>query len=412
MASESGNDTTAVSADDSIDSTENLLGMDDGDSVELVPDPEDLPSPTEDDYLLFLCRIAIIHIRGKPSNYNQNNILMAVKNAGFLQPGWVQYVSSLENGRKWQLRFRTPELRDDFLEKCPYLEVALTLTTVECHTTTFCDDVYNIKAKNIPAYTPPSTVLAHLAQFGEYVRHREESDMALGVKFLNGNLIATMKTKNAEDIPDTMHIVVGQGDKRLEADVNLVVLGLPPRCYKCKERGHVSKNCHAVICEVTWCRSTHHSTAMHEQAMKDKTASNPTPAETRDLETQRALERKAAVAKAAEIRRKAQVQKTAQEELKRHREAILAAKANQAESISLRPQTSLGASQSQDVIPPGQTSPSSSMQPPASPSLTQKLINAGIDFNQSQLKRDRPEDDELGPSSKKVSATEKKPPDG
>lgn len=93
----------------------------------------------------------------------------------------------------------------------------------------------------------------------------------------NGNLMLTVKVADAEEVPDSITVQLEPYEEfgeELSFDLQLIVIGLKPRCHKCKERGRLARDC--VAC--THCGSLDHRTIEHGNAVHvSANAGFPTP---------------------------------------------------------------------------------------------------------------------------------------
>ena len=228
--------------------------------------------PDNDNWKLFLARVAIIHVKGSPSNFSLKMISDALEKIGGLK--YIDRICSLERGHKWQVRFITNALRDEFLRRYPFLEVMPEYGgTVQCATTTFFDNIKIVKVKNVPGFLPSSVIMDRLEEVGHGSCQRnkcrwERSKTTDGSHIQNGTLLIPFRSTEIENLPDELCVSLDADGLSLDFVLNIVVIGLPPRCFACKERGHMIREC-TNYCSV--CRTTGHSTDQHESLIESPT---------------------------------------------------------------------------------------------------------------------------------------------
>ena len=131
----------------------------------------------------------------------------------------------------------------------------------------------------------------------------ERSKVMEGGSLRNGTLVIPFRSSEIENLPDEMEVSLDANGVPLGPyQIGLAVNGIPNRCFLCKERGHVKKECKNYCHE---CRSVGHSTEQHDLF------TSPTPNEIKEREDAAEARRQKALADAELTRKRAKLDEEA-----------------------------------------------------------------------------------------------------
>ena len=228
-----------------------------------------LKAPRRDNYGSFLERIAVVHVIGSPRLYNLLKIQQAIVDQG-VPPSIIEGLCPMDMGKKWHIRFTRVEDRDRFVAKLRTLEVKINGQINECPITSYYDDLRVVRVRGLGLGLPEDVLYEYFAPYGELKLAIPERSKGLFTIY-NGNYLCSLKVHSEEsflDLPDEATITI-EGE---EVTLSFVAFGVPPRCHRCKLRGHVRANC---TTRCSHCGSGDHLSEDHPQ----REASDPTPAE-------------------------------------------------------------------------------------------------------------------------------------
>lgn len=92
----------------------------------------------------------------------------------------------------------------------------------------------------LPVWIKLIAVEMFLEQFGTVIRCVRETEVSEGVSFSNGNIKVALEVSEKDVYSIPYRAVIGG------KDCLLTVYGRPPMCLKCKEVGHIRRNCPSV----------------------------------------------------------------------------------------------------------------------------------------------------------------------
>ena len=215
-------------------------------------------------------RVAVINVVGSPRWYTDYNIQQALVNAE-IPPKIIEGICQMDQGKKWHIRFDHVINRDRFVARLRTLEVRIEGRITECPITSYYDDLRVVRVKGLGLALPEECLYDAFAPYGDLKLAIPEKTKGLFTVY-NGNYLCSLKIKSEEnflELPDEVKVNV-EGE---EITLSLVAFGVPPRCHRCKIRGHVKADC---TTRCARCGSGDHMTADHPEG------DEPTPQEAMD----------------------------------------------------------------------------------------------------------------------------------
>ena len=280
--------------------------------------------PNKENYRQCQERIAVVNVVGSPRAYTDFNIQQAIVNAD-VPPQIIEGICQMDYGKKWHIRFDHVKNRDRFVARLRTLEVKIEGRITECPITSYYDDLRVVRVKGLGLALPEECLYDVFAPYGDLKLAIPEKSKGLFTVY-NGNYLCSLKIKSEDaflGLPDEVKVNI-EGE---EITLSLVAFGLPPKCHRCKTRGHVKANCTTRCAQ---CGSGDHMTEDHPES------DEPTPQEARDAalaaqekaravrEQQRILrEKRNEEMKIAELERRKEM-KRAKEEKRKARQLRLA----------------------------------------------------------------------------------------
>ena len=201
-------------------------------------------------------RLVIVKVPREGRPFTRENVVEALIDFGLTE---FEAVGRFARGLEFQVLFE--HQRDaDTLAEMGYIEISNARGDFGCATRKFTQREYRIRVDWLPAVTTEQEVGDIFRRYGNVIKVYKE--MAPQYKehprYWGGTFIVCIVARNEEEvsaIPDFQDVNIrGRTYSMLS-----VVLGLPPRCHRCKVRGHLARNC--VACR--YCGSAGHTSEEH-----------------------------------------------------------------------------------------------------------------------------------------------------
>ena len=268
-------------------------------------------------------RTVMMHAAAEGKPFGHEPIYQALRALG-IREDQIDLIGVMEGGKKWQIRFSSSNIADQFLREEGTLRVQTSKVGqngyFECPVTQFYEEVHTLRVHWMPGFIPQvvleEVLMKHVSSIKCVVWETggpKKSPIYIGTQVV----VFTADSDRMENIPDTVDL---NFDGKTHT-VLLTVNGLAPRCHKCGVRGHIRSKC-KTACEI--CGEAHptdkHVNRGHtgeRAAAPQLDTAGPTPAESVAADKKAALER-------------AQQKREAAEELERKKKEELDARAQKA----------------------------------------------------------------------------------
>lgn len=206
----------------------------------------------------------------------REQIAMGLMGAGF---GDFEAIGRFSRGFAYQVLMETKEEAEALADR-GYLIIVTPQGRVRCPVRLFLKKEFRIRVDWLPCIAPADVLESVFSRYGNVIKVvREWAPHVRGMpRYLGGTFLVTIipDTENViESIPDFLDVALG-GQIHT---VLCTVLGLPPRCHRCHQRGHLVRDC--LACR--HCGGSDHTSedhASHNASQRRSFASVAKPKET------------------------------------------------------------------------------------------------------------------------------------